>query len=207
MKKVFTENPIFVLMLGLCSALAVTTKVENAILMGICFMIVILFSNTIISIFKKWIPDNVQIPVYILIIATIVTSLEILLNKFAPPIYKVLGIYLPLIVVNCIVLGKGISVASKSSVKDSIKDALIAGLGSLVALVIIALIREILGSGTITLMDASSVLTKKRFIIVLYKNLEILPLKIFVEPAGAFLVMGFLIALFQRKKEVKHESI
>ena len=134
-------------------------------------IIVILFSNTIISIFKKWIPDNVQIPVYILIIATIVTSLEILLNKFAPPIYKVLGIYLPLIVVNCIVLGKGISVASKSSVKDSIKDALIAGLGYLVALVIIALIREILGSGTITLMDASSVLTKKRFIIVLYKNL------------------------------------
>lgn len=207
MKKVFTENPIFVLMLGLCSALAVTTKVENAILMGICFMIVILFSNTIISIFKKLIPDNVQIPVYILIIATIVTSLEIILNKFANPIYQILGIYLPLIVVNCIVLGKGISVASKSNIKDSIKDAFISGLGYLVALVLIALIREILGSGTITLMDASSVLTNQKLIITLYNNLQILPLKIFIEPAGAFLVMGFLIAFFGRKKEVKHESI
>ena len=207
MKKICTENPIFVLMLGLCSALAVTTKVENAILMGLCFMIVILFSNTIISIFKKWIPNNVEIPVYILIIATIVTSLEIILNKFAPAIDKVLGIYLPLIVVNCIVLGKGISVASKSSIKTSMKDALLTGLGYLIALVIIALIREVLGSGTITLMDASSVITKKKLIFVLYKNLEILPLKILVEPAGAFLVMGFLIAFFERKKEVKHESI
>ena len=207
MKKVFTENPIFVLMLGLCSALAVTTKVENAILMGICFMIVILFSNIVISVFKKLIPDNVQIPVYILIIATIVTSLEIILNKFANPIYQILGIYLPLIVVNCIVLGKGISVASKSSVKDSIKDAFVSGLGYLLALVIISLIREILGSGTITLMDASSVLTNQKLIITLYNNLQILPLKIFIEPAGAFLVMGFLIAFFERKKEVKHESV
>lgn len=207
MKKIITENPIFVLMLGLCSALAVTTKVENAIIMGICFMIVILCSSTIISIFKKLIPDNVQIPVYIMIIATIVTVLELLLQKFALPIYNVLGIYLPLIVVNCIVLGKGISVASKSSIKESIKDAFITGLGYIFALLVIALIREVLGSGTITLMDSSSVLTHKRFIIVLYKNLEILPLKIFVEPAGAFLVMGFLIAILGNKKEVKHESI
>lgn len=207
MKKIITENPIFVLMLGLCSALAVTTKVENAIIMGICFMIVILCSSTIISIFKKLIPDNVQIPVYIMIIATLVTVLELLLQKFALPIYNVLGIYLPLIVVNCIVLGKGISVASKSSIKDSIKDAILTGIGYLFALVLIALIREIIGNGTITLMDTSSILTHKRLIFVLYKNLEILPLKIFVEPAGAFLVMGFLIAIFQKKKEEKHESI
>ncbi len=206
MKKIIHENPIFVLLLGLCSALAVTTKVENAILMGCCFIIVMFFSSTIISIFKRWIPNNVQIPVYILIIATIVTILEILLSHFAPAIDKVLGIYLPLIVVNCIVLGKCMSVASKSSVIHSMKDALLTGFGYLFALLMIALIRETLGSGTITLMDASSVITHKKLIIVLYKNLNLLPLSILVEPSGAFLVIAFLIALFQKKGE-KHESI
>lgn len=206
MKKIIHENPIFVLLLGLCSALAVTTKVENAILMGCCFIIVMFFSSTIISIFKRWIPNNVQIPVYILIIATIVTILEILFSHFAPAIDKVLGIYLPLIVVNCIVLGKCMSVASKSSVIDSMKDALLTGFGYLFALLMIALIRETLGSGTITLMDASSVITHKKLIIVLYKNLNLLPLSILVEPSGAFLVIAFLIALFQKKGE-KHESI
>lgn len=206
MKKIIHENPIFVLLLGLCSALAVTTKVENAILMGCCFIIVMFLSSTIISIFKRWIPNNVQIPVYILIIATIVTILEILLSHFVPAIDKVLGIYLPLIVVNCIVLGKCMSVASKSSVIDSMKDALLTGFGYLFALLMIALIRETLGSGTITLMDASSVITHKKLIIVLYKNLNLLPLSILVEPSGAFLVIAFLIALFQKKGE-KHESI
>lgn len=206
MKKIIHENPIFVLLLGLCSALAVTTKVENAILMGCCFIIVMFLSSTIISIFKRWIPNNVQIPVYILIIATIVTILEILLSHFAPAIDKVLGIYLPLIVVNCIVLGKCMSVASKSGVIDSMKDALLTGFGYLFALLMIALIRETLGSGTITLMDASSVITHKKLIIVLYKNLNLLPLSILVEPSGAFLVIAFLIALFQKKGE-KHESI
>lgn len=206
MKKIIHENPIFVLLLGLCSALAVTTKVENAILMGCCFIIVMFLSSTIISIFKRWIPNNVQIPVYILIIATIVTILEILLSHFAPAIDKVLGIYLPLIVVNCIVLGKCMSVASKSSVIDSMKDALLTGFGYLFALLMIAVIRETLGSGTITLMDASSVITHKKLIIVLYKNLNLLPLSILVEPSGAFLVIAFLIALFQKKGE-KHESI
>ncbi len=206
MKKIIHENPIFVLLLGLCSALAVTTKAENAILMGCCFIIVMFLSSTIISIFKRWIPNNVQIPVYILIIATIVTILEILLSHFAPAIDKVLGIYLPLIVVNCIVLGKCMSVASKSSVIDSMKDALLTGFGYLFALLMIALIRETLGSGTITLMDASSVITHKKLIIVLYKNLNLLPLSILVEPSGAFLVIAFLIALFQKKGE-KHESI
>lgn len=206
MKKIIHENPIFVLLLGLCSALAVTTKVENAILMGCCFIIVMFLSSTIISIFKRWIPNNVQIPVYILIIATIVTILEILLSHFAPAIDKVLGIYLPLIVVNCIVLGKCMSVVSKSSVIDSMKDALLTGFGYLFALLMIALIRETLGSGTITLMDASSVITHKKLIIVLYKNLNLLPLSILVEPSGAFLVIAFLIALFQKKGE-KHESI
>lgn len=206
MKKIIHENPIFVLLLGLCSALAVTTKVENAILMGCCFIIVMFLSSTIISIFKRWIPNNVQIPVYILIIATIVTILEILLSHFAPAIDKVLGIYLPLIVVNCIVLGKCMSVASKSSVIDSMKDALLTGFGYLFALLMIALIRETLGSGTITLMDASSVITHKKLIIVLYKNLNLLPLSILLEPSGAFLVIAFLIALFQKKGE-KHESI
>jgi electron transport complex protein RnfE len=107
-KSIIDENPIFVSILGLCSALAITTKFENAYLMGICVIIVLLFSNIVISLIRKLVPDNVKIPVFILIIGTFVTIVEILLKEFVPELHKVLGIYLPLIVVNCIVLGRAL---------------------------------------------------------------------------------------------------
>jgi electron transport complex protein RnfE len=126
MKKIINgilfENPILVSTLGLCSALAVTNKVENGIVMGICVMIVLIFSNLIISIIKKLVPENVKIPVYIIIIATLVTIIEVLMKNHLPKLYEILGIYLPLIVVNCIILGRTVSVASKEKIHNSVLD-------------------------------------------------------------------------------------
>ena len=110
---IWKENPLFVLVLGLCSALAVTTKFENAYMMGLCLTFILIGSNFVISLLKKYIPDNVQIPVYILIIGTFVTIVEMLLKAYIPALYDVLGIYLPLLVVNCIILGRALLIASK----------------------------------------------------------------------------------------------
>lgn len=205
MKKIITENPVFVLMLGLCSTLAVTTKVENAIIMGICLTIVLILSNTIISILKKLIPESVKIPTYILIIGTMVTILEILLEKYAVQLYNVLGIYLPLIVVNCIVLGRAINVASRESVLNSMKDGFFIGLGYLFSLVVIALIREILGTGYLTIMDLSTSLTGYRMVYQIYEAGNILPLNILQTPAGAFFTLGFISLLFNLRRD-KNES-
>lgn len=205
MKKIITENPVFVLMLGLCSTLAVTTKVENAIIMGICLTIVLILSNTIISILKKLIPESVKIPTYILIIGTMVTILEILLEKYAVELYNVLGIYLPLIVVNCIVLGRAINVASRESVLNSMKDGFFIGLGYLFSLVVIALIREVLGTGYLTIMDLSTSLTGYRMVYQIYEAGNILPLNILQTPAGAFFTLGFISLLFNLRRD-KNES-
>lgn len=197
----FKENPIFVLLLGLCSTLAVTTTLENAYLMGLCVLIVLIFSNTIISIIKKLIPDDVRIPVYILIVGTFVTVLEIILKEYIPDLYKALGIYLPLIVVNCVVLGRALSVASKSSVGKSFLDAVGVGLGYTLSISLIALIRELLGNNSITIMKNISSLTGYRMI---YKDIlptsNIFPMNLFTTSAGAFLTLAFLIALYNKIK-------
>ena len=203
MKKLFNsiikENPTFVLLLGLCPALAVTTKFENAYLMGICVLFILLVSNTIISIIKKLIPENVKIPCYILIIGTTVTITEIILKKYIPDLYNALGIYLPLIVVNCIVLGRALLVASKESVKNTILDSLGIGIGFTLAISLIALIREILGTNTLTIMDATKNITGY---IAIYKNILpnicIFPISILLESSGAFLTLGLLLALFNK---------
>lgn len=208
MKKIINgilfENPILVSTLGLCSALAVTNKVENGIVMGICVMIVLIFSNLIISIIKKLVPENVKIPVYIIIIATLVTIIEVLMKNHIPKLYEILGIYLPLIVVNCIILGRAVSVASKEKVYNSILDGIGVGLGYTFALIIISLIREILGTNTITLMDNLSTITGYKAIYKLPTN-EIFPINIFTKEAGAFLTLGLLIAL-AKYIGGKHES-
>lgn len=209
MKKIINgiifENPILVGTLGLCSALAVTNKFENAYVMGICVLIVLTLSNLIISIIKKLVPENVKIPVYILIIATLVTIIEILLQKYVKPLYDVLGIYLPLIVVNCIILGRALQVASKEKVIPSVLDGIGVGLGYTFVLMIIALFREILGSNTLTLMDNISTITKYKAIYKIFPTNDILPLNIFSKEAGAFLTLGLLIAL-AKYIGGKHES-
>lgn len=209
MKKIINgiiyENPILVSTLGLCGALAVTNKVENGIVMSICVLIVLLLSNTIISIIKKLVPENVKIPVFIIIIATLVTIIEILLKKYAPSLYQILGIYIPLIVVNCIILGRAISVASKEKIPTSILDGLGVGLGYSLALILLSTIREVLGNNTITLMDNLSAITGYKAIYKVFPNNEIIPLNIFNKQAGAFLTLGILIAL-AKYIGGKHES-
>ena len=198
---IIKENPTFVLLLGLCPALAVTTKVENAYLMGLCVLIVLLISSLIVSIIKKLIPESVKLPVYILIIGTIVTVLEIILKNYIPVLHQILGIYLPLIVVNCIVLGRIISVSSKEKIGYSLKDALGIGLGFTLAITVIALFREVLGTGLITLMDATSSITGYRAIYQIIPSNNLLPISILTTPAGAFLIRGLLIPLFNYIKD------
>ncbi len=209
MKKIINgivfENPILVGMLGLCSTLAVTNKFENAYVMGICVLVVLVLSNFIISIIKKLVPENVRIPVYILIISTLVTIIEILLQKYVKNIYNVLGIYLPLIVVNCIILGRALQVASKEKVIPSVLDAIGVGLGYTFVLMIVSLFREILGSNTLTLMDNISSLTGYKAIYKIFPSNDILPINLFSKEAGAFLTLGLLIAL-AKYIGGKHES-
>lgn len=196
LKIIKNENPIFVLMLGLCSSLAVTTKVENAFLMGISVFIVLLFSEIVSCMIKKVVPDNVKIPVYIVIIGTFVTILEILLKEYINPLYNALSIYLPLIVVNCIVLGRVLSVSTKSNIKTSIKDSIGISIGYTLALILIALFREILGNNTITLIDSLSEITNFKLIINVFPENSLIPMSFMISPAGAFIVLGILMALF-----------
>lgn len=201
------ENPIFVLLLGLCSVLAVTTKLEQAYLMGIAVLVVLVFSNVIISLIRKLIPDNVKIPVFILIIGTFVTILELVIASCVPNLYKAFGIYLPLIAVSCIILGRALIFASKESVSKSFLDGLGMGLGFLISIALLGLIREILGSNSITLIDELSSLTgfKLKYIEVL-PNMKIFPMSVLVSPAGAFLTLGLLVALFNKLKGENNES-
>lgn len=207
MKKIFNylfkENPVFVLVLGLCSVLAVTTTFEKSYMMGLVVLIILTISNTIVSILRKLVNDEVRIPVYIIIISTLVTIIEIILSRYSKPLYDAFGIYLPLIVVNCIILGRALSFASKNKVFNSIKDGLKEGLGYLIAISIIGLIRELLGSGTITIMDDISSITGYRFIVQVFNN-DILPNKLFITSGGAFILLGIIIAIvnsFKRGEE------
>lgn len=203
---ILNENPLFVLLLGLCPALAITTKFENAYIMGICILFILFFSSLIVSCIKKLVPDNVKIPVFILIIGTFVTITEMLLKAYIPKLYDILGIYLPLIVVNCIVLGRCLAVSSKEKVSKSLLDAIGIGIGYTLSLMLIALVREVLGTNTLTLMDGISSITGYKAIYTVLPQTNILPISILVEPAGAFLTIGLLLGLINTKKGGNHES-
>ena len=146
---VIKENPTFVLMLGMCPTLAVTTSATNGIGMGLSTMAVLIVSNLIISLVRKIIPDDVRLPAYIVIVASLVTVVELLMEAYTPSIYSALGIYIPLIVVNCIILGRAEAYASKNPVILSALDGIGMGLGFTVGLTLIGIFREILGSGSI----------------------------------------------------------
>ena len=189
---IFKENPVFVLMLGLCSTLAITTNFESSYMMGICVLIVLILTSIIVSLLRKIVPDNVKTPVYIVIIASFVTILEMLLKKFIEPLYNVLGIYLPLIVVNCIILGRSISVYSKENVKASILDAIGIGLGYTFSLCLIGFIRELLGNGTITLINNLSSIFNFKLIIRVIPDIKILPNSIFIRVGIVLSVINFI---------------
>lgn len=205
-KSLIDDNPIFISLLGLCSALAITNKFENAYLMGFCVTVVLLFSNIVISLIRKIVPDSVKIPVFILIIGTFVTIIEVVLKEYVPELHKVLGIYLPLIIVNCIVLGRALMIASKSKLIPSILDAFKIGIGYTLALMVIALFREVLGTNTITLMDSITSLTGYKAVYKVLPDITIFPMSILVTPAGAFLSLGIILAIINKIKGGKTDE-
>lgn len=191
-KGITIENPTFALVLGLCPTLAVSTNVTNAIGMGIAATFVLLGSNIIISSLREFIPDRIRIPCFIVVIATFVTIVELLMKAFAPALSLALGIFVPLIVVNCIVLGRAEAFACKNGVLASICDALGMGVGFTLALIIISAIREIIGSGTIL-----------GYII----NKQYEPVLMFVVAPGALFTLGILIGIINLYRIKKKKAV
>ena len=194
-----TENPIFVLMLGMCPSLAVTSSAVNGIGMGLSTTAVLVMSNLLISMLRKIIPDSVRMPAFIVVVASFVTIVDFLMEGFTPSLYSALGIYIPLIVVNCIILGRAESYASKNPVLPSIFDGLGMGLGFTVALIAIGLVREIIGSGQafgyqlLPVADTAA------------GTAGYVPVAIFVQAPGAFLVLAVLAAI-QNKVKINLEK-
>jgi len=181
-KGIYTENPVYRMALGLCPVLAVSNTVENSVGMGVAATFVLLCSNIVISLIKKWVPKKIRIPMYIVVIASFVTIADLVMAAFAPALHKALGIFVPLIVVNCVILGRAEAFASKNSILDSISDALGMGVGFTLALLTLGITREVLGNGTFWGYP------------ILGQNFT--PILIFVLPPGAFLVLGVYLGLF-----------
>ena len=181
-KGLIKENPTFVLVLGMCPTLATTTSAMNGLEMGLATMFVLILSNIVISLIAPMVPDKVHIPVYIVVIATFVTLLQLLMQAYVPDVYETLGLFIPLIVVNCIVLGRAEAFASKNSVWDSTLDGIGIGIGFTITLTVIGIVREILGSGSVfgwKFIPGDGILA-------------------FVMAPGAFIVLGYLMVLFNK---------
>ena len=187
---IIKENPTFVMMLGMCPTLAVTSSAINAIGMGLSTAVVLTLSNMMISALRNIIPDRVRIPGFIVVVASFVTIVQLLLKAYLPALDSALGVYIPLIVVNCIILGRAESFASKNKVVPSILDGLGMGIGFTIALVLMGSIRELIGNGSI-------------FGFVVNNGSIIQPMLILILPPGGFFVFGMLIALFNRLAEGK----
>lgn len=180
------ENPTWVLILGMCPTLATTTSAVNGMSMGLATAFVLMCSNVVISLLKSLIPDKVRIPAFIVVIATFVTIVQMVMQGFLPSLYETLGLFIPLIVVNCIVLGRAESFASKNNVAHSFLDGLFMGLGFTWALTLIGLVRELLGTGCIfghSLIGGAD------------------GMLLFILPPGGFIIVGFLMALVNRLRK------
>ena len=181
-KGLLKENPTFVLVLGMCPTLATTTSAMNGLEMGLATMFVLILSNIVISLIAPVVPDKVHIPVYIVVIATFVTVLQLVMQAYTPGAYKTLGLFIPLIVVNCIILGRAEAFAGKNSVWDSALDGIGIGIGFTLSLTVIGIVREILGSGAVfgwKFITGDGILA-------------------FVMAPGAFIVLGYLMVLFNK---------
>jgi len=185
---IFRANPTFILLLGLCPTLAVSTSLDNAVGMTAAVLFVLLTANLIVSLLRRFIPDRVRIPTFIVIIATLVTIIDLLLQGFVPALSKSLGMYIPLIVVNCIILGRAEAFASKHGVAHSIADALGMSLGFGLAIVIVSLLRQLLGTGSLEVFGVQ---------LFTIPGLTDNPAAIFLLPMGAFFVIGVLLAFFR----------
>ena len=194
---ILKDNPVLVQLVGLCSVLAVTNTVLNAASMALAVIAVLVSSNAVVSLLRKVIPKKIRIPAFIVIIATFVTIVEMLMKAFAQPIYQSLGIFIPLIVVNCVILARAESFAYKNKVFISAMDGLAMGLGYGIAVILLAFIRETIGAGTL--------FAGTDFVINVFGE-GYQPIAMFVGPSGAFIVLGILVAVFKsiiRKSEEK----
>ena len=189
LKGIIAENPVLILILGTCPTLATTSKVESAFWMGIAATLVLICSNVVISALRNIIPDVVRIPCYIVIIATFVTIVQMLLEAYAPDVYSMLGVYLALIVVNCIILGRAEMFARKNTVADSALDGVGMGLGFLLALILIATVREVLGAGSFWGFEIPVISSFK--------------IPVLAQSPGGFLVYGIIIAVMNKITEKK----
>ena len=191
----FNNNPVLVQLIGLCSVLAVSINVENALAMTAAVVFVTTLSNISISLLRNVIPDKIRIPIYIVVIATFVTIVDMFLNAFVQDVYASLGLFIPLIVVNCLILARAESFASKNTILPSIVDGFFSGLGYGVAIIILAAIREIIGSGKI-------------FGYTIFEGFN--PMGLFVMPAGAFIILGLMIfalnSIRDRKKKTSDKE-
>ncbi len=198
-KGFFKENPVLVLMLGLCPALAVSVSIQNAVGMGAAATFVLLASNTIISIFGRFFPSKIRIPCFIVVIATFVTMVEMIMAAYLPALNKSLGIFIPLIVVNCIILGRAEAFASRNPLIPSILDGLGMGIGFGIALTLIAFIREVSGSGSFWGIRIASFFAPEAYI---------KPAVVMVMAPGAFIVIGLIMGWMNVRKAKKlKESI
>ena len=177
------ENPTFVLMLGMCPTLATTTSAINGLSMGLATMFVLICSNLVISLIKKITPDMVRIPVFIVVIASFVTILQMVMQAYVPDIYATLGLFIPLIVVNCVILGRAEAFAAKNGPIESLMDGIGIGLGFTLGLTLLGICRELLGAGSI-------------FGVTLFP--ETYNMLMFVLPPGAFITLGYLVALVNK---------
>ena len=184
-KGIIKENPVLRLVLGMCPTLAVTTRAINGVAMGCAVIFVLLGSNIVISLIRKVTPAKVRIPVFIVVIASFVTTVDLLMAGFFFELHKVLGIFIPLIVVNCIILGRAEAFASKHSILDSVFDALGMGIGFTLALIVLGSVREILGNGTIFGFDLLTGAGYQKFIIMLL-------------PPGGFIALGLMMGLVNK---------
>ena len=198
-----SKNPVLVQLLGMCSVLAITTSLFNGIGMGLSVTIILICSNVLISALRKVIPSQIRIAAYIVIIAGFVTIVDLLLQAFLPALSESLGMFIPLIVVNCIILGRAEAFASKNGVLASALDGLFQGIGYTVALVIMCVIRELLGSGTF----GGGILNGGEGIVIIAEGYPAMQM---VMPVGGFLTLGFVIAGFQwymrRRQNKKKEG-
>ncbi len=197
---IWKTNPLLISLLGMCPALAVTKTLEAALGMGVLFTLVLVCSNVLISALRKWIPEEVKTPAYIVVIATFVTLVKMFSEAFLPELYNTLGVFVSLLVVNCIVLGRSEAFASKNGVLDSFLDGVGNGIGYTIAICLIALIREVLGAGSLTFGATFTFIADlnggSRIRIPLLKGPGYdVSFSFFSSPAGGFLVLGIVIAI------------
>jgi electron transport complex protein RnfE len=193
-KGIIITNPVFVLVLGLCPTLAISTSIDNALGMTLAVLIVLLGSNILIAAIRNYVPNITRIPIFIVIIATLVTVVNLIFHAYLPATYEALGIYLPLVVVNCIILGRAEAFASKHTVAQSIADALGMTVGFMLALLMISFIRQVLGTGSLSVFGVNLFTLP-----VLGEH----PIAIFILPYGAFIVIALLMGLFRRTGVMK----